>query len=74
MGGATRIVVSATEIDPNAQREEPRHSRNATSCADACDRHAGVTDSLLRTVRNKIYSVFGWRRRGRSFEAGGRPR
>jgi hypothetical protein len=44
------------------------------SSAEACDRHVGVTDSLLRTVRNKLYSVLGWRRRARSFEAGGRLR
>ena len=33
-----------------------------------------VTSSLLRTVRNKIYSVLGWRRRSRWFAAGVRPR
>src|SRR4029077_20852720 len=37
-------------------------------------RNRTVTSSLLRTIRNKIYSVLGWRPRAQFFAAGGRPR
>ncbi|TMF29755.1 MAG: HoxN/HupN/NixA family nickel/cobalt transporter [Chloroflexi bacterium] len=43
----------------------------STAANDAAARYRAVTRSLLRTIRNKIESVFGWRRHWRRCEAGG---